>query len=298
MPYSHDTIWKTVKTEGLVTSRRTIDKLSEKEIQDICSMYTSKIPTRIILNKYCDKIKSQNTIIKIVRSQNIPIRKGCIAPIINDEKFFEKIDTEEKAYLLGLLIADGSIIQPKPETRTPAWSITLHDNDRYLLERIKEMLGLGKQICHTRNESILSVTSRKMVDDLSKYGVVPRKSFITYLPQGLPQNLYRHLIRGIFDGDGCISNGICTFYGTTKLLLGIQKVLSEDIDLPHHRITIRETNGANSFGFGSKKDVEKFFHYMYDNATIFLKRKYEKFLNLNFINKDANTVVTNYNNMF
>ena len=56
MPYCHDTIWKTLKSEGVVTSRRTIDRLSEEEIQDICNMYSIKIPTQKILNKYSDKI--------------------------------------------------------------------------------------------------------------------------------------------------------------------------------------------------------------------------------------------------
>lgn len=43
-----------------------------------------------------------------------------------------------------------------------------------------------------------------MAEALAKYGVVPRKSHITYLPLNIPKEMFSHLIRGIFDGDGSI----------------------------------------------------------------------------------------------
>jgi hypothetical protein len=42
-----------------------------------------------------------------------------------------------------------------------------------------------------------------MAEDLSKYGVVPRKSYYTYLPK-IDDKYMNHLIRGILDGDGSI----------------------------------------------------------------------------------------------
>ncbi len=222
-------------------------------------------------------IHSENTIIKVVKSQNIPVRGVGMAPQIDHEEFFENIDSEEKAYILGLLIADGSVIYPSTRKRTPLWSITLHDNDRYMIERIVQVIGIHKKISHTRNESILNVTSQKMVDDLAKYGVVPRKSFITYYPKLQDTRQNRHLIRGIFDGDGCISSNICSFYGTERLLIDIKKVLNHEAAIETGKITKRYTNGVDSFSFSARDKLSKFYHYIYDDANIFLERKYEKF---------------------
>lgn len=47
--------------------------------------------------------------------------------------------------------------------------------------------------------------------------------------------------------------------------------------------TIRETNGADSISFGKKGNVLKFYHYIYDNSTIYLTRKKIKFEQLKFI---------------
>lgn len=277
--YSHDHVWQTLKRAGYKTSRNVFELLTDEEIDDICRLYINKIPTSKILEKY-PRIKCQNTIIKIVKAKGVKVRKPGVAPIIKAEDFFETINSEEKAYIVGLLIADGSVIFPSRQNRNPCWSITLKDNDKYLLEQIKDIIGTNKKICHSRNESILSVTSLKMVLDLSQYGIVPRKSFKTYYPSINP--VYnRHLIRGIFDGDGCISGNICSFYGTTELLIGIQNILKEEVGIPPGKITIRETNGANSFSFSARDNLKSYYHYIYDNATIYLQRKYDKFKNLN-----------------
>lgn len=281
--HSKDGVIKTLAKNGLCTSKNICDKLTKAEIEDICQMYKEKVSTKEIVKKFYPIIKSQNTILKIVRQNGITVRgPGTPTKIIN-ENFFETIDSEEKAYIVGLLIADGYVIYPKTRTnRNPMWGITLNNADAYLIDKIKNIVGVSKKICKERNESVLVVVSKKMVNDLSKYGVIPRKSFKTFFP-AVPKQFERHLIRGIFDGDGCISNGICSFFGNDKLLVGIQDILEKDIGIPKGKITKRETNGADSFSFGAKQSVLKFFHYIYDDSTIYLTRKRIKFEQLKFI---------------
>lgn len=281
--HSKDSVIKELNKAGFSTSRSIINRLTQEEINDICKMYNDKISTKKIVDKYYDKIKSENTIISIVKQNGINIRGRGVPTKIADENFFETIDKEEKAYILGLLIADGYVIYPQTRmNRNPVWGITLHKNDAYIIDRIKSIIGINKKTCEERSEKVLTVVSKKMVDDLSKYGVVPRKSFKTFFPV-IPKEMERHLIRGIFDGDGCISNGICSFYGNYKLLQGIQEVLSKDLGINKGKITIRETNGADSISFGKKGNVLKFYHYIYDNSTIYLTRKKIKFEQLKFI---------------
>lgn len=279
---SKDSVIKVLNKSGYSTSRDILKILSEEEIDDICQMYLSKTPTQKIVDKYNVKFKSQNTVIKVIKSRGIKPRTTGHAPIIRDENFFEVIDSEEKAYILGLLIADGYVIYPKTRRRTPCWGITLHKQDKYMIEKIKNIIGIEKKICEERNEASITVVSQKMVDDLAKYGVIPQKSFKTFFPI-INKEYEKDLIRGIFDGDGCISNGVCSFYGNEPLLIDIQKTLFKSVNIPIGKITKRYSNGADSFSFGSKKSVSNFYHYIYDEANVFLKRKYEKFKELDII---------------
>lgn len=274
-----DTVWKYLKKQGLDTSKR---RLSESEVAMICDMYVSGHPAKEILPLF-PRIKSENTIIAIIKEQNIVIRKPGITSTIRNENFFDNIDSEEKAYVLGLIIADGCVSYfSKRENRSPVVSICLHKNDSYLLEKIKELWGTDNKTYFSRNEAQIKAVSRQMADALGKYGVVPRKSFVTRFPYEVQEQYWPHLIRGIFDGDGCISkNGLCSFYGSKRIVQEIQQVLFSKIDIPMHKVICRD-KGAFSITFAAKKDVKAFYHYIYENATIWLERKRNRFIMLGF----------------
>lgn len=295
VPHSIDFISKKVKQLGLPIGRSLSSRMFDYEIDDMCEMYKNKVATNKIQKKY-PFIKSQNVIIDIIKENSIDIRQGGNVVIIDHEDFFLNIDTEDKAYILGLLIADGYIIENNRQNgnRSPSWGISLNNNDKYIIEYIKKTIGLHTKIIHTkRNTDTIITTSKRMVNDLAKFGVVPRKSFITYLPNNIAKSLQRHLIRGFFDGNGCISNHTCTFYGVSIIIPEIKELLSKEIEIGNKKITYRKKGtGANSFSFSSSECVNKFFHYLYDDATIYMKRKYNKFLELECCNDNANTVVT------
>ena len=119
-----------------------------------------------------------------------------------NESFFHNLD-ENSAYYLGLIIADGNVF--KDETgRQASISITLNKEDEYLLFKFKEILKANTTISHDgRGASQFAIRSNIMANDLEKYGVIPRKSYFTYLPK-VSDDLMPNLIRGIFDGDGSI----------------------------------------------------------------------------------------------
>lgn len=279
-------VWKYLNRKGCNTSRKSISNLNPEEIEDICTRYENLESSRSIGDDYN---LSDNTIISILDSCGVQIRRPGVTTPVKHENFFEIIDTEEKAYILGLLISDGYVIISKRENHsdTVFWGLTLQTCDKYMLELIKDIIGLdNKKIYHARNEYSLTVTSKKMVNDLAKYGVVPRKCKSVYFPYDkLDKSLYRHLIRGIFDGDGCISKNTCSFTGNNILLPEIQNVLVNDLGINRTKITTKK-DGVTVFAFSSKTDVSKFFHYLYDDSTIYLKRKYEKFLLLDYICTD------------
>ena len=127
----------------------------------------------------------------------------------------------------------------------------------------------------------MSITSNLMAEHLKKYDIVPRKTNIVTFPFSINEDLYPHVIRGIFDGDGCISNNIITFCGNYFVVSAIKGILEQKLKI--NKIKIIERKGCYSFSFSSQKDVKNFYNYIYNNSTIFLFRKKERFDKLPFI---------------
>ena len=128
-----------------------------------------------------------------------------------------------------------------------------------------------------------------MVSDLAKYGVIPNKTWKTYLPQ-LDMPMMPHLIRGMIDGDGWWScklnkNNKCVkqtvgFCGNNLIVSQLRNFLATELSL---NITpkILICNNDNMFSqtqWDNKLDCVAIGEYLYKNATVYLKRKYEKFL--------------------
>lgn len=175
--------------------------ISQDLKQDIINYYLSyPMSLSQVENQY--KL-SHPTISKILKD----IPKYPKAKIYNPElkeRFFETIDTEEKAYFLGLLITDGNVFKDTTKGRQASISITLDLKDEYMLLAFKKVLNANTNVGHDgRGCGQIAVRSDLMAKDLSKYGVVPRKTLITYLPQ-IDNQYMNHLMRGILDGDGCI----------------------------------------------------------------------------------------------
>ncbi len=206
--------------------------------------------------------------------------------------FFENIDTEEKAYFLGWMISDGYVV--KPINKSYVVGIDIHIKDKYILEKFREAINLDEPSSivdivkggnsSKRNiayQSRFSFRSNKVASDLSKYGVVQRKSHVIRFPLGIEENFIRHIIRGIFDGDGCISGQIISFSGNKNMMIDIRNILHKSIGVPYNMVT--NNGGCFYFSFSAKKDVKNFYHYIYNNSTVFLTRKKERFENLDFI---------------
>lgn len=128
-----------------------------------------------------------------------------------DETFFENIDTEEKAYWLGFIAADGCVTDKK-------WclSIGLAQCDRGHLEKFAKAIKTTHPVSDIttkgdeygeRHASRVYIWSKKLANQLIRLGVTPRKS-LTAEPWNAPPRLARAYWQGAFDGDGCISKSV------------------------------------------------------------------------------------------
>ncbi|MGB7562799.1 MAG: hypothetical protein WBL99_15120 [Candidatus Acidiferrales bacterium] len=117
--------------------------------------------------------------------------------------YFSEIDTHMKAYLLGLLTADGFV------TRRNQVSLALSGKDRELVELLRDEIAPGGRIGsyltrEKRPMATFRVQSPDLAADLAGHGVVPAKTLVTSWPSRLPYELENSYVCGYFDGDGSL----------------------------------------------------------------------------------------------
>lgn len=230
---------------------------------------------------------STGSVLRVLKSSNIEIRDStyCQKRIFLTEDYFENIDSKDKAYFLGLLMADGCI----SENRV---IISLQEEDGYILEKFanyikinKKIKFLNKQKENWKNKYVLNFTSKRMVKDLAKYGIIPKKSHFTYFPN-IPEEFYSHFIRGVFDGDGCISitkdKISFSVIGNIDLIKEIQNKLVTNLNFNKNNLqTSKKNKNIKTISYSGRLQVLKIYDYLYkDCGDLFLKRKKEKFESL------------------
>lgn len=117
-----------------------------------------------------------------------------------DEDAFSSSRTEEQQYWVGFLMADGCVNYPAGN-RSPRISLGLASKDRGHMRKFQRFLKTNHPVGWSGHQYQLQAVSTKIVSDLSKFGILPRKTF-TAKVSGLEKK--RHFWRGVFDGDGSI----------------------------------------------------------------------------------------------
>lgn len=195
-----------------------------------------------------------------------------------DEHYFDIIDTQEKAYILGFLYADGYNNERLGQIR-----ITIHSKDISILEFIKDQMNTSMPIKTDCGYIYLTLNSRYLSTILSKLGCHQAKTFTICFPYWLDKSLYRHFIRGYFDGDGCISNSIrdnsssVSFIGNKRFMEQINEILKEELNIVIFKPYFAKNPNICTIKFGHNKTVSKIKDYLYKDSSFFLKRKYNKF---------------------
>ena len=259
--------------------------ITEELKQEIIKYYLSQPMT---MKQVEDKYElSHPTVTKILKD----VPKYTKAKLNNPnmkEHFFQEINEEAKAYFLGLLISDGNVFKDNTG-RQASISITLDLKDEYMLEKFKEVLQANTSVGHDgRGCGQIAVRSNIMAEDLAKYGVVPRKSYNTYLPL-ISKEMMPHLIRGIFDGDGSImakpnpSNDghnrflhSISFCGTHQLMEDISNYILENLGIKTTVYDYKDRN-LSELKIQNIDSIAKFGYWIYRNSTIFLNRKKDIF---------------------
>lgn len=250
-------------------------------VQQIINMWKSTWCTN---KEICTKYNiSEHTLMNILHKNNIDTTYKKRKFTFN-ERYFQYIDNEHKAYWLGFIYADGSISSSR---NTLTFSLKLEDE--YLLQKLFDDIGSNKQVYHCYNEKyqrdyVYALLNHPLLkEDLINKGVVPNKTYSLKFPSSdiVPEKLIKHFIRGYFDGDGCISipkekyKTNVSVVGTKDFIYGLIKYLEKKLNITFNPYKIKRSS-VYCISKSGRKVVQKWLNLMYSEATIYLNRKREK----------------------
>lgn len=267
---SKDFIYRILKKHNIDTNRRHVaNKLLEREIQEIIEMYQTK-------NISCAKIAEQynvteSTIARVLKNHNIARRKHYAHTF--NEYYFDKIDTPNKAYLLGFLYADGCI------QKNNVVSIIVHQKDIEILQMFKKELNASNEISEVKSKPHVRIffCSKHMCDTLINIGCRHNKTYSLSFPN--IDDVYKYdFIRGFMDGDGSISlisrrdkkYISLSFTGTLEMMQELKRIFNMDSKIRFYR-------GAYSIHIGKTEDVLRILNNIYNNAELYMTRKFKKY---------------------
>ena len=217
-------------------------------------------------------------------------------PYTCDYHFFDEIDTEEKAYWLGFLTADGWI-NKNDKNNAGVTGIELQYGDINHLKKFNKSIGGNYKITDRWKSCPISTSDKEkkhhlccirifsltMYNSLVDKGFTKDKSFNCHIPN-IRQDLIRHYVRGYFDGDGCF---IFTNKSFHINFITASKMLNDDIVkiLRFENFNFTESSYTNDYNTTMYKidiyrqqDKINFLDWIYQDSGIYLDRKYKKYL--------------------
>lgn len=244
---------------------------------------------------HCDVTTIRNNMKKFGIETDLQVAYDSNRKYSYNQDFFEVIDTEEKAYWLGFILADGNLSTRKDRSENNyRLTIKLAAYDDEHLKKFLTCIEANVPISYTEEKlsyyqaeervikfsrtAQIRINSSKMGMDLVKHGVSPKKSLRETPPKDLREDLIRHFIRGYFDGDGCFSesNGkpSIAIVGSEAIISYIIKQMEKHLGFSY---PIAKQGKLSKLNFGHKERVIQFMNWLYKGATVYLERKYQKY---------------------
>lgn len=278
---SRPTIRSCIKDNGLcLRGQKTVinDELTKK----ICEGYIFQKKSGRVLAS--ENGVSLHVVQKVLKKNNIEPRKVRYE---YDETKFKAIRSQEDAYWLGFLYADGGVKLRK--------NTKLNKGSMYLLKlrlAIKDISHMKKfqtfmktnspvKVCNYKQKSYceIEINNKTIVQNIMNMGCIPNKSLKIRLPKNINPNLLRHFIRGYIDGDGWHTidkkenRFIIGFLSNEKFIKDVSKFLLLK-NIPIGTICCR----GNIYQIQYRKHQDKLWNFLYWRASLFLERKKQVYL--------------------
>lgn len=217
-------------------------------------------------------------------------------------KFFQSIETEIQAYLLGFIAADGSI-----DEKRNVLSVHVSEIDIEIVQLFQRWISPESKIetyigntfdsrgkTYKSKKSVrIDITSKQLISDLRSLGITQAKTWKELHIPNIKDSLIKHFIRGYFDGDGCFSMSVRkpnsknreknykvsaqveVYCKRDEILKDIRAFILKETGI-EMRIYYIERDDMFKIRTGKSKDIKALFSYLY-NSTFYLSRKFNKF---------------------
>lgn len=182
-----------------------------------------------------------------------------------NENYFEIIDSEVKAYLLGWIASDGCI-------HPDSFCVELHEKDKEILELFQKEICPSALITKRKNRNTcwIAICSKKICFDLCKHlNVEPKNKQNKLRLPALQFHLMRHFIRGFLDGDGWIRSKrvVCGIGSIDPILVG---------DFVNYSLSVGiKACKCDKWAEWNGRYCVQFLNHLYQNSNYRLSRKYK-----------------------
>ena len=288
---SKETVYNTLHENGYLATPGRRKEVVLK-LKDAIEYYKENL--KISVAKTAEKfIISEDCLSRALKSVGIDPSSRKFNIYSFDETIFDSIDTEEKAYWLGFIFADGCILSSPLNSTTPKYVFTmcLALIDTGHLFKLENFMQVDKSKVkvydytdyngNKKQQAKFDLCNQHLWETLNSHGCTPNKSLTLKYPNCIKQDLKRHFLRGYFDGDG--SFGI---YGTRSLFgelnlscVGTKDILDNlfsdfSVNMYHHNNHSEETLTITA----NSEKAKQILDYMYQDSTVYLDRKFNKYL--------------------
>ena len=177
--------------------------LSDNDIEYIIAHYNDLSSSRLAEMFNC----STSKICQVWNQHGLYGKQSRVYSI--DESYFDKIDSGEKAYLLGFICADGCLYHSVAKQKQDIIRITIKADDEEILNLFNEAFKCDKPIYYYHRNgnqyAALELVSQRIVDNIKNLGIEYNKTYGNTIPE-IDEKYMFDFIRGYFDGDGSISD--------------------------------------------------------------------------------------------
>jgi hypothetical protein len=201
-------------------------------------------------------------------------------------KIFDSISSETAAYWLGFLCADGSLA-----SNCSSVELLLRADDVEHVQKFADLFQVRLSLRPNGKNfaAVCKVHNCYLWQSLYSLGLRPRKSFKNNADvfDHIPPSLISHFVRGIFDGDGCLSfkrysqgsrsygYPCVNFCGCHDILVKIRETLVSNLGV--NRISLYHYKNLLYGLYWPSKSSVSILKWMYKDASIYLERKHLKF---------------------
>lgn len=240
--------------------------------QEVIRLYTEGQSSREIAKVFDATDSTIRNVLKKHKIKRRPTWNKAYRHKIN-EHIFDQINSEESAYWLGMLYADGYVGQG-------SIVLALKKSDKDHLLKLRDFMQSDHGLFDLAISGTVGfrVHGQHLYDRLLELGIFVRRGKFDLMLGQLPASLHHHFIRGYLDGDGYITHIDATttpnvgFCGQLDILTWIKSILVEKAGASS-KPQIRQRRGIMEVAFGGRYQIKRILSYLYQDATIFLSRK-------------------------